>query len=89
MPNAVTEYYRMPPLYQLEDYDRCMFGQAHPEKQGIYCFTKTLIQPNKSLDVWNIIDVSNIVPTKYYMIKFSVSFQCTTEFVVRREIKND
>lgn len=59
--DIVTEYYRMPPLYELDDYDRCMMGQAHPEKEGIYCYTKALIQPNSSVEIWNIINVSQVI----------------------------
>lgn len=55
---SVTEYYRMPPIYQLDDYDKCMSGQLHPEKEGVYCYTRTLIQPNKSAEIWKIVDVS-------------------------------
>lgn len=57
----MTEYYRMPPIYELEDYDKCMFGQLHPEKEGVYCFTKSLIQPNSTVDIWRIVNVSHVV----------------------------
>lgn len=56
--DIVTEYYRMPPLYELDDYDKCMFGREHPEKEGVYCITKTLIQPNSSSDIWKVVHVS-------------------------------
>lgn len=56
----MTEYYRMPPIYEMDDYDKCMFGQLHPEKEGVFCFTKTLIQPNNSAEIWKIVDVSQL-----------------------------
>lgn len=60
---TVNNYFRMPPLYQMDDYDRC-FGENPPtDEKVVYCFARSQIQPNESSEVWDIIQVSYITFT--------------------------
>lgn len=83
----VTEYFRMPPIFKLDDYDRC-FLTAPPHKEVRYCFTRSLIKPNTSSPIWNIIEVwaiydlysvynlVHIISICYYLFSFVVSHCC-------------
>ncbi|ETN62656.1 hypothetical protein AND_005646 [Anopheles darlingi] len=48
--NNVTAYYEMPPLYQYDDYDRCL---AKPG--AIYCLVDGWIVPNATNPRWTVI----------------------------------
>lgn len=63
----VTEYFRMPPLYLLDDYDRCL--QESPDIKGTYCYVRALIKPNSSSEIWNITNVS-LVGCKHTKVRF-------------------
>lgn len=59
-PRPVNNYFRMPPLYQMDDYDRC-FGENPPtDTKVVYCYARSQIQPNESSEVWEIIQVNRI-----------------------------
>lgn len=45
----------MPPLYLLDDYDRCM--EEYPNIQSTYCYARSLIKPNESSELWGYIKV--------------------------------
>ncbi|XP_037044343.1 nose resistant to fluoxetine protein 6-like [Bradysia coprophila] len=46
----MTEYYKMPPIFELEDYDLCM--EEFPNHKNIYCYTRTQIKPNEKSELW-------------------------------------
>ncbi|KAJ6641727.1 Nose resistant to fluoxetine protein 6 [Pseudolycoriella hygida] len=46
----MTEYYKMPPLYEMDDYDRCM--EEFPNLSNVYCYTRTQIKPNATSALW-------------------------------------
>lgn len=46
----VTEYYSLPQLYRYDDYDRCL------EENSLYCLVDAVIKPNRSIDLWNVIE---------------------------------
>lgn len=52
----MTEYFKMPQLYLLEDYDRCLL--EYPDVKSTYCYVRALIKPNSSSEIWNITHVS-------------------------------
>lgn len=45
----------MPPLYLLDDYDRCM--EEYPNIKSTYCYARSLIKPNESSELWGYIKV--------------------------------
>ncbi|XP_063697875.1 nose resistant to fluoxetine protein 6-like [Culicoides brevitarsis] len=49
---GMTEYYRMPPKYETEDYDRCLYSTSH---YSLYCGVKTIIKPDWNNEYWNLI----------------------------------
>lgn len=48
----VNEYYKMPKLYLMDDYDLCM----DKDNLTIYCITTVIIKPNATLELWDYID---------------------------------
>ncbi|XP_063697874.1 nose resistant to fluoxetine protein 6-like [Culicoides brevitarsis] len=50
----MTEYYQLPPLYVYHDFDKCM-ALSPPSDDAKYCIVETVIQPNLSSSVWNLI----------------------------------
>lgn len=63
---SVTEYNKMPPLYELEDFDRCMQEKVPKVQKNIYCYTRTQIKPNDTSDLWQYIQVIIITVTSQY-----------------------
>lgn len=53
----MTEYYKMPPLYEMDDYDRCM--EEFPNIKSTYCYTRTQIKPNESSELWLYVQVND------------------------------
>lgn len=52
----MTEYLLMPPMHELEDFERCLY--ATPENtKATYCYVRSLIKPNASNPVWQVIEV--------------------------------
>ncbi|KAG4081172.1 hypothetical protein HA402_014620 [Bradysia odoriphaga] len=54
--SGMTEYYKMPPIYELEDYDRCM--EEFPNNKNIYCYARTQIKPNEKSELWLYIQIT-------------------------------
>lgn len=52
-PLPVTEYYKMPKLYIMDDYDLCM---DQPDNVTVYCIATVIIKPNQTLPLWEYID---------------------------------
>ncbi|XP_026851175.1 nose resistant to fluoxetine protein 6 isoform X3 [Drosophila persimilis] len=50
---AVTQFYEMPQLYDLDDYDRCM--QELDGETSSYCFVRAQVQPDESVAAWRAI----------------------------------
>ncbi|XP_063697877.1 nose resistant to fluoxetine protein 6-like [Culicoides brevitarsis] len=48
----LTEYYKMPIQNDMDDYTRCMVEGD----DSMWCSTYTIIKPNRSNEVWNIIE---------------------------------
>lgn len=46
----------MPPLYLMDDYDRCL-DQGSAKVKAVYCYTRTQIKPNDTSPLWKIIEV--------------------------------
>uniref|UniRef100_A0A1A9ZC97 Acyltransferase 3 domain-containing protein n=1 Tax=Glossina pallidipes TaxID=7398 RepID=A0A1A9ZC97_GLOPL len=49
----MTSYYEMPPLYQFDDYDKCIDSRT----SFSYCVVYAEIEPNVSSSLWNQIDM--------------------------------
>ncbi|SPP83614.1 nose resistant to fluoxetine protein 6 [Drosophila guanche] len=53
----MTQFYEMPQLYDLDDYDRCM--QELDGQTSTYCFVRAQVQPNESVAAWRaIVEIS-------------------------------
>lgn len=50
---AVTEYYKMPRLHLMDDFDLCM---DQPHNLTVYCIATVILKPNTSLPLWEYID---------------------------------
>lgn len=58
VPSAVTQYYEMPPLYDFDDYDRCLYEFAGNEAAtgpASYCFVRADIEPDSQAAAWRAI----------------------------------
>uniref|UniRef100_A0A1A9WWJ5 Acyltransferase 3 domain-containing protein n=1 Tax=Glossina brevipalpis TaxID=37001 RepID=A0A1A9WWJ5_9MUSC len=51
--NSTNNYYKMPPLYQLDDYEKCLYTW----KPFTYCVVYAEIEPNISSPLWKQIDL--------------------------------
>lgn len=51
----MTNYYRMPPMALMDDYDRCL--TEFPGTEAVYCYVQAQIQPDDSSPVWQIVAV--------------------------------
>lgn len=51
----MTEYYKMPPMNLLEDYDKCL-GE-YPQYEAVYCIVNAEIKQNASNPLSAIIQV--------------------------------
>lgn len=52
----MTEYYQLPQLYVYHDYDRCLSSPTPSNGLSAnYCIVETVIEPNKSSSIWNLI----------------------------------
>ncbi|XP_017054397.1 nose resistant to fluoxetine protein 6 [Drosophila ficusphila] len=49
----MTQFYEMPPLYDLDDYDRCL--QEFDGQSSTYCFVRAEVQPDESVAAWRAI----------------------------------
>ncbi|XP_063702384.1 uncharacterized protein LOC134832329 [Culicoides brevitarsis] len=49
----LVEYYKLPPLYTEEDYNRCLF---ETKNESVYCSAVTVIKPDNSSPVWKLIE---------------------------------
>lgn len=49
---SVSSFYRMPPIYQFDDYDKCL--SVNP---STYCIVYAEIEPNHFSQLWNQIDI--------------------------------
>lgn len=49
----MTEYYKMPKLYLMDDFDLCM---DQPDNVTVYCIATVIIKPNITLALWEYID---------------------------------
>ncbi|XP_073819270.1 nose resistant to fluoxetine protein 6 [Musca autumnalis] len=56
----MTQYYKMPPLYDFDNYDRCL--QEFTDDQSMYCFVRADVLPEPQAEAWQAIE--NI--SKYY-----------------------
>lgn len=59
VPYAVTQYYEMPPLYDFDDYDRCLYEFAGSETTtgpASYCFVRADIQPDSQAAAWRAVE---------------------------------
>lgn len=45
----------MPPLYLMDDYERCM--DEDPSQRNVYCYARSQIKPNASSPIWTLIEV--------------------------------
>lgn len=49
----MTEYYKMPKLYLMDDFDLCM---DQPENLTVYCIVTVIVKPNQTLPLWEYMD---------------------------------
>ncbi|XP_065090838.1 nose resistant to fluoxetine protein 6-like [Ochlerotatus camptorhynchus] len=55
----LSQYHRMPKMAETDDYDQCM-QESVPGEIAVFCMTRAVIKPDKSSDLWNLIeDFSN------------------------------
>lgn len=52
--HPVTEYNKLPVMYKLDDYDKCL--TAVPKKVSVYCLVKTEINPSSNPERWKLIE---------------------------------
>lgn len=52
----MSEYLQMPPMARVDDYDRCFLDVPEGAK-ATFCMVTSLIQPNESNHVWQIVNV--------------------------------
>ncbi|XP_055315466.1 nose resistant to fluoxetine protein 6-like [Sitodiplosis mosellana] len=50
----MTEYLRMPVMSRMDDYDKC-FLDIKPGTKATYCMITSLIKPNESSEIWQIV----------------------------------
>lgn len=62
----------MPPLYGLEDYDRCL--QANPDVVATYCLVKTIIMPDDTSKIWGYIMVKAGIHFESYQTSLTAIF---------------
>lgn len=60
---TVTEYYRMPPKYDNEDYDRCLYSTS---QLSVYCGVKTVIKPDWDNEFWKLIWVAFLNSSQFH-----------------------
>lgn len=58
----------MPPMARMDDYDRC-FLDIPEGATATFCMVTSLIKPNESSDIWNIINVRNVKIREYHFGK--------------------
>lgn len=46
----------MPPMARMDDYDKC-FLDVEPGTKATYCMITSLIKPNESSEIWQIVNV--------------------------------
>lgn len=56
----VSEYLMMPPMHKVDDFDAC-FLQIPDGAKATYCSVTSLIKPNESSPIWQIVQVSEII----------------------------
>lgn len=56
----MSEYLRMPPMHKVDDYDEC-FLQIPDGAKATYCMVTSLIKPNESSPIWQIVHVSDVI----------------------------
>lgn len=66
--SSVSEYYKMPDMYSLEPYDRCMNENA--ETESVFCLVHAMIEANTSNPTWNIIHVSWVEKRKHIHFQY-------------------
>lgn len=53
----LDEYYRMPKIYDYDDYDRCVAQAPHlPAEDVVYCVARTIIKPDQESSLWRLIE---------------------------------
>lgn len=67
----MSEYYKMPALYKLDDYDKCMLEL--PNQRSTYCLVKTVIKPDNDSEIWKIVQVN---------ILFYLNVFCVDEILI-------
>lgn len=50
----------MPAISRLDDYDKC-FLDIEPGAKATYCMITSLIRPNESSEIWQIVDVRTLL----------------------------
>uniref|UniRef100_A0A1I8MIA6 Acyltransferase 3 domain-containing protein n=1 Tax=Musca domestica TaxID=7370 RepID=A0A1I8MIA6_MUSDO len=61
----MTQYYKMPPLYDFDNYDRCL--QEFNDDQSMYCFVRADVLPEPKAEAWQVIESTS----KYYKHHFN------------------
>lgn len=64
---VVSEYLQMPPMHRVDDYDEC-FLQIPDGAKATYCMVTSLIKPNESSPIWQIVHVSDTSPLKSILV---------------------
>ncbi|XP_035910418.1 nose resistant to fluoxetine protein 6-like [Anopheles stephensi] len=53
----LDEYYRMPKIYDYDDYDRCVAEAPQaPAEDVVYCVARTIIKPDQESSLWRLIE---------------------------------
>lgn len=80
-----TEYYSIPNLYELDEYDRCL--KEDPTLNPVYCYVDSTIKPSSDNHIWQLINVRYLL-NSYLLNNFH---DLTILFVYRnyQKTKND
>lgn len=80
MSDVATELVRnVPPLYKLDDYEKCNEMAVADSKSAIYCIVKSVIKPNPNAESWHLIKVFPVIESENSEW-FAVLFHSSQEY---------
>ncbi|XP_049293323.1 uncharacterized protein LOC125769002 isoform X1 [Anopheles funestus] len=53
----MSQYHRMPKLWQMDDYDECLQSSGPNEPAGVYCTSAVVLKPDNRSELWRLIEV--------------------------------
>ncbi|XP_052895879.1 uncharacterized protein LOC128303065 [Anopheles moucheti] len=52
----MSQYHRMPKLWQMDDYDDCLQSSGPDEPAGVYCTSTVVLKPDNRSELWKLIE---------------------------------